>query len=76
MALDPALCRISYHAQGGMKLSRLLAQVDVIRQGQPDIVFLKIGTNDLASGIELHALAQEVKRFETEYVDAVRDRVC
>ncbi len=63
MVLDPALYRISYHAQGRMELSRLLTEVNVIRQGRPDIGFLEIGTNDLASGIKPRALAQEVKRF-------------
>ncbi len=53
MALDPTQFRIIHHAKGGLKLPGL------------NIVFLEIGTNDLALEVALHKLAQELKRFAT-----------
>ncbi len=63
LALDPTQFRIIHHAKGGLKLSGLLEECEVVRPLHPNIVFLEIGTNDLASEADPHKLAQELKRF-------------
>ncbi len=63
MTLDPSLYSIAYLSEGGMRMSGLVNQVAAIRRNRPQVVFMEIGTNDLASGVSPDSLAQEVKRF-------------
>ncbi len=77
MALDPAQYHLSYLSKGGMKLSHLLAQVEDIRHRRPDVIFLEIGTNDLASGTDPQTLALEVRRFSVYLLNQLHVRaVC
>lgn len=54
---------VFFHGISGLKLAGLTREIDMVQTLRPTIVFLEIGTNDLASGAVGPELAHEVSRF-------------
>ena len=48
---------------GGGKISNMLAKLNYIGHRRPDVIRLDIGTNDMASGANPHALALEIRGY-------------
>lgn len=64
LALDPDMCHVKFHGVSGLKLMGLVQnRVLTSRFTCPKIIFIEIGTNDLASGVSPLALATNVTEY-------------